>query len=159
MEPIISPWILYLFDTVIPQIHFLNTTAFFIIIISAVGYGISHTVSEQDTYQLNSVLERLQYQLEHVDSGIYDTEKERINDLLDKEESYQQWAKRWKYIFIGSTIFFGITLFVPSTQNCYKMLLASYVTPDNIEAGAQITKETLQTILDMIVETAIKIRN
>lgn len=158
MEPIISPWILYLFDTVIPQIHFLNQIAFFIIIISAVGYGISHTVSEQDTYQLNSILERLQYQLQQIDNDIYDAERERINDLLDKEESYQQWAKRWKYIFIGFITFFGVTLFIPSTQNCYKMLLASYITPNNIEAGAQITKETLQTILDMIVETAIKIK-
>lgn len=158
MEPIISPWILYLFDTVIPQIHFLNTTAFFVMIISAVGYGVSHSESERDTYQLNSVLERLQYQLQQIDSDIYDAEHERINDLLDKEESYQQWAKRWKYIFIGSTVFFGTTLFIPSTQNCYKMLLASYVTPDNIEVGAQITKETLQTLLDMIVETAIKVK-
>lgn len=158
MEPIISPWILYLFDTVIPQIHFLNTIAFFVMIISAVGYGISHTVSEGDTYQLNGILERLQYQLQQVDNDIYDTERERINDLLDKEESYQQWAKHWKYIFIAATIFFGVTLFIPSTQNCYKMLLASYVTPDNIEVGAQITKETLQTILDMIIETVTKIK-
>lgn len=158
MEPIISPWILYLFDTVIPNIHFLNKIALLLMIISAIGYGISHSESERDIYQLNNVLERLQRQLQQVDNGIYNTEQERINDLLDKEESYQWWAKRWKYVFIGFTIFFSITLFVPSTQNCYKMLLASYITPNNIEAGAQITKETVQTILDMIVETVIKIK-
>lgn len=72
--------------------------------------------------------------------------------------------------FIG---FVGIVL-IPSQDTAYKMLIASYITPDNINAvvdstGAlvdrgvsyigEISKSGLQTLMQSIVETARELKN
>lgn len=49
-------------------------------------------------------------------------------------------------------------LVVPSTDTAYKMLVASYVTPDNINSTVQFTQEAFKTLMDGIVETAQRLQ-
>lgn len=49
-------------------------------------------------------------------------------------------------------------LVAPSTDTAYKMLVASYVTPDNINSTVQFTQEAFKTLMDGIVETAQRLQ-
>lgn len=51
-----------------------------------------------------------------------------------------------------------VLLSVPTTSTAYKMLIASYVTPENINAGIQITKDGVQFIMQTIIDTAKQVQ-
>lgn len=53
-------------------------------------------------------------------------------------------------VFIGSGL---IAVFVPTKDAMYKMLIASYVTTDNIQMVNDAIKTNLQDYLNMLVET------
>lgn len=50
-------------------------------------------------------------------------------------------------------------IFLPSKTTAYKMLVASYITPDNINSNGQFTQDTFKDFLEGIVETARRIKN
>ena len=61
------------------------------------------------------------------------------------------WDERNKYAkrcFIVGCISLVICLFLPSKDTCYKMLIASQVTTENIENA----KETVKDVVDYIIE-------
>ncbi len=60
------------------------------------------------------------------------------------------WAKRWKYALIIDIVVFFITCLIPGRETAYKMLLASYVTPDNIDLGVQYSKEAIEYLVTAI---------
>lgn len=51
-----------------------------------------------------------------------------------------------------------IVLFIPSSTTIYKMMITSFITPDNIQTTVEITKNSLDTMLQWIVDAAIKIK-
>lgn len=57
-------------------------------------------------------------------------------------------VKLAKRIFIASCISLVICLFLPSKGTCYKMLIASQITTENIENA----KETVKDVVDYIIE-------
>ena len=64
----------------------------------------------------------------------------------------KQW-KRYKigFIVLGITALIGLLL--PSESTCYKMLVASYITPDNLN----LFGESVTNAVDYIVESVDKI--
>ena len=58
-------------------------------------------------------------------------------------------SKRFLICFV---LTFILVVFVPSKDTCVEMLVASYVTPDNIDAGVEKTKETVDYIVEKIKE-------
>ena len=49
---------------------------------------------------------------------------------------------------------FVLVVFTPSKDTCIEMLVANYVTPDNIDAGVEKTKETVDYIVEKIKEVS-----
>ena len=57
-----------------------------------------------------------------------------------------------KRFLVCFALTFILVLFVPSKDTCVEMLVASYVTPGNIDAGVEKTKETVDYIIEKIKE-------
>ena len=68
-----------------------------------------------------------------------------IVSFLMYDDTKVKLAKRF---FIASCISLVICLFLPSKDTCYKMLIASQVTTENIENA----KETVKDVADYIIE-------
>lgn len=51
-------------------------------------------------------------------------------------------------------VFTILALFLPTADIMYKMLAASFITPENINASVEITKEGIEYIMNTIVDTA-----
>ena len=71
-------------------------------------------------------------------------------------EECKQSAKKFfrcsKRFLVCFATTFILVLFVPSKNTCVEMLVASYVTPDNIDTGVEKTKETVDYIVEKIKE-------
>lgn len=75
-------------------------------------------------------------------NGNSDEEKQMTKDFFRS-------SKRFLVCFV---LTFILVLFVPSKDTCVEMLVASYVTPDNIDVGVEKTKETVDYIVEKIKE-------
>lgn len=74
---------------------------------------------------------------------------------------YDEDKKIKKYIFICGFVWllsFVICVFVPTKDAMYKMLLAHYVTTDNIQMANDAIKGNLQDYLNMLGETVKNLR-
>lgn len=147
MQPIISPWLFYIID-MLPE---LSGIAFLMCILGLTVFLVVLTQYVVVSYD--------------DDAGW----KERIDPAKQK--------LRTRLLYTTGIISFiglvGIIL-IPSQDTAYKMLIASYITPDNINAvvdgtGAlvdrgvsyigEISKSGLQTLMQSIVETARELKN
>jgi hypothetical protein len=75
-------------------------------------------------------------------------------ELYDGEDKYPSplaIVKKWKIPLIICIVVLVLT---PSKETCYKMLIASQVTTENIESA----KETVKEVADYIVESAKEIK-
>ena len=72
-------------------------------------------------------------------------------DDEDKYPSPPAIVKKWKIPLIICIVVLVLT---PSKETCYKMLIASQVTTENIESA----KETVKEVADYIVESAKEIK-
>lgn len=63
-----------------------------------------------------------------------------------------------KLVFIAFVVSLLITLLVPTKDTMYKMLIASYVTTDNIQIVNDAIKTNLQDYLNMLGETVKNMR-
>ena len=73
------------------------------------------------------------------------------HDDEDKYPSPLAIVKKWKIPLIICIVVLVLT---PSKETCYKMLIASQVTTENIESA----KETVKEVADYIVESAKEIK-
>lgn len=74
---------------------------------------------------------------------------------------YDEDKKIKKYIYICGVVWlisFIICVFVPTKDAMYKMLIASYVTTDNIQLVNDAIKGNLQDYLNMLGETVKNMR-
>lgn len=78
--------------------------------------------------------------------------------IRNTEEFNAFYVRKTKMYGITAIIFALICLFVPSNDTAYKMLVASHVTPDNINSTVQFTQEAFKTLMDGIVETAQRLQ-
>ena len=63
-----------------------------------------------------------------------------------------------KFVLIAFAASFLITVLVPTKDTMYKMLIASYVTTDNIQIVNEAIKTNLQDYLNMLGETVKNMR-
>lgn len=147
MQPIISPWLFYFVD-LLPKIQ------------SACGL----------LFCLGIMITFFAFMIDK-DKEIYtnDTWVTRTDEKLAKMQ--------WRGICTGISMLVVCGLgmiFIPDQDTVYKMIIASYITPDNINAvvdstGAlvdrgvsyigEISKSGLQTLMQSIVETARELKN
>ena len=77
----------------------------------------------------------------------------------DELEEGKKDVKRWlKIIGVAWLVSFSISIFVPTKDMMYKMLIASYVTTDNIQIVNEAIKTNLQDYLNMLGETVKNMR-
>ena len=122
MEPIVSPWTIYLIETVIPSIKCVDAISALVLVFSLIEYG-----------------------------------AETSDIHMHKPSGNAQRQQFWKCLCIASAVVSIMALFLPDKTTAYKMFLATYITPDNIRTGTEITKEVLEQFLNIIVDAINKI--
>ena len=68
------------------------------------------------------------------------------------KQSAKKFFRSSKRFLVCFALTFILVLFVPSKDTCVEMLVANYVTPDNIDVGVEKTKETVDYIVEKIKE-------
>lgn len=63
-------------------------------------------------------------------------------------------TKKW---MVGMAVILLLAVVIPSKETCYQMLVASQVTPTNIQKVGDTIDKSLDKIFDFIVNTANKI--
>ena len=84
-----------------------------------------------------------------------------LGSFYPQSSKYDEDKKIKKYIYICGfmwLISFIICVFVPTKDAMYKMLIASYVTTDNIQMVNEAIKTNLQDYLNMLGETVKNMR-
>jgi hypothetical protein len=74
-----------------------------------------------------------------------------------REEAKEN-TKVIKTYLICTTVILLILSMVPSREVAYKMFISSYITPDNLNLGKEITKDGIEWLLNAIVESINKIK-
>jgi len=117
-DPIISPWLIYLIDTVEPLINVIIVSA-----LVSISMFILFLTANAATY----------------------------ND--DKIEKNSKKAK----LFLKVGVICGLLLvFIPRPCTLYKMVVANYVTPANIQATGEFADKTMDKVIDKITNAIQK---
>lgn len=117
-DPIISPWLIYLIDTVEPLINVIIVSA-----LVSISMFILFLTANAATY----------------------------ND--DKIEENSKKAK----LFLKVGVICGLLLvFIPRPCTLYKMVVANYVTPANIQATGEFADKTVDKVIDKITNAIQK---
>ena len=75
----------------------------------------------------------------------------RIDDLGSKNEKELNSSKRTRKIVILFSILLLIVIpFIPSKETCYKMMIASQVTDNNIQKAEDVIKDSVDYIFEKI---------
>lgn len=80
-----------------------------------------------------------------------------IKSYNTKEEN-APWEYKTKLFGIVAVILTLVSIFIPTSNTAYRMLVASYVTPENINSTVQFTQETFKILMNGIVETALRLK-
>ena len=117
-DPIISPWLIYLIDTVEPLINVIIVSA-----LVSISMFILFLTANAATY----------------------------NDGKIEENS-----KKAK-LFLKVGVICGLLLvFIPRPCTLYKMVVANYVTPANIQATGEFADKTMDKVIDKITNAIQK---
>lgn len=126
MEPIISPWLLYLINF-ITNLHLLVMPVFGLSAVFSLGLLIDIASAQMNNED---------YFSHYKSFGYSDANAERAKELeikkkVDEMKVKVKWFKLSFIIFCVSSLLF---MFLPDRETILAMLAASYVTPDNIQA-------------------------
>lgn len=86
-----------------------------------------------------------------------DGREDRKNDN-GNDDTYKWWKKAFKISTVTLVSSIILLVFVPSENTMDKMLIASVVTKQNVEAGADFTQEQISKIVDKISDAAVKVK-
>ena len=78
-----------------------------------------------------------------------------MSDCSEEEHSISLRAMKISCLSLLIAVITCIT--VPSQRTCYQMLVASYITPRNIQVVGETADKTLDKLMDKIVETSNKL--
>ena len=129
MEPIISPVLIYLIG-ISSHIQWLCNLLAGVAIAFAVVATTIYLVAEIDAYG-------------------YDD---------DKQNTIQLCRKTIKYSIIYAVILGVIASLIPSKEVATAMVVANYITPDNLQGTNDVIKSNLQDYVNIIVEAINKVR-
>lgn len=128
-EPIISPWIFYVGDV-------LTAMSFMVVICAVVCVVCFVKIQDkvEDLYKYRNC----------------------YCDKQEQEDNLNIQIKLRKKICIIFGICVLLFTFVPSKTTYYNMVVAHYVTYENLDKAKELTKDSLDYVLDKIIETAKK---
>ena len=129
MEPIISPWTIYLIG-ISSNIQWLCNLLASVAISFAVVATTIYLVNEIDAYG-------------------YDD---------DKQDTVRLCRKIIKYSLIYAVILGVIASLIPSKEVATAMVVANYITPDNLQGTNDVIKSNLQDYVNIIVEGINKVK-
>lgn len=132
MEPIISPWMIYL-------INLAPNTGKMLGIISGACVAIS----------LIALFVRCMCTDDHWET----TEQHRRNEKLRTD-----CMTIIKYALPIGCFSFVIQTFIPSKETMIAMIVANYITPDNLHGANEVIKSNLQDYINIIVEGINKVK-
>ncbi len=127
MDPIISPWLIYL----ISVINSIRIFAFILGLSFSIPLLI-YFVSDFFNYINENIL--FPYQLD------------------EYEELKKRNAKQIKKYFILCLTFILVGLLIPSKETLITMLIANVITPDNINMSNELIKHNVQDYVNIIVD-------
>ena len=127
MDPIISPWLIYL----ISVINSIRIFAFILGLSFSIPLLI-YFVSDFFNYINENIL--FSYQLD------------------EYEELKKRNAKQIKKYFILCLTFILVGLLIPSKETLITMLIANVITPDNINMSNELIKHNVQDYVNIIVD-------
>lgn len=127
MDPIVSPWLIYL----ISVINSIRIFAFILGLVFSIPLLI-YFVSDFFNYINENTL--FQYQLD------------------EYEELKKRNSKQIKKYFILCLTFILIGLLIPSKETLITMLIANVITPDNINMSNELIKHNVQDYVNIIVD-------
>ena len=123
MKPIINPWLFYLVDLLDGLKSLCILTVPVLVIVIAV----------------------LSYIIE--DLGL------DIDDLgLNKENELKSAIRTRKIVIIFSILLLIVIPFIPNKETCYKMMVSSQITDNNIQSAEDIIKNSVDYIFEKINE-------
>lgn len=68
-------------------------------------------------------------------------------------------VRKWqKYLVIGAIISGILTVFIPSKEVCYQMLIAQQVTPHNIEVAGETIDKSLDNVFNKIIKVTEEVQ-
>ena len=132
MEPIISPWTVY-FINLMPNITQMLNIIQCICVVAAVGSIILRCLCTDDSWETREQHER--------------------NAVLRQ----QYWIITKLSIPIG-LVALTINTFIPSRDTMIAMIIANYITPDNLHGANEAIKTNLQDYINMIVDGINKVK-
>lgn len=127
MDPIISPWLIYL----ISVINSIRIFAFILGLVFSIPLLI-YFVSDFFNYINENIL--FPYQLD------------------EYEELKKRNSKQIKKYFILCLTFILVGLLIPSKETLITMLIANVITPDNINMSNELIKHNVQDYVNIIVD-------
>lgn len=86
-----------------------------------------------------------------------DSREERGNEN-GNDDTYKWWKKAFKISTVILVSSIMLLVFVPSEKTMDKMLIASVVTKQNVEAGADFTQDQISKLIDKISDAAVKVK-
>ena len=165
MSPIISPFTIYIIEHLHNAMSGLSVICGLIISACAIAYIGSKVNSDERTkHYIDNIMEKIVDET-RIKNCTDEEFINRVNKMMEYGESYigkeeESNKYRTRLIRIGCICLFIIILnnFIPTRETMYKMLIASYVTPENLDLGVNFTKETFEYFLNQIVEAINKVK-
>lgn len=81
-----------------------------------------------------------------------------LEDAAKHDKRLDDFVNLGRKSFIAAVIILLFNILIPTTETGYKLLLTSYITPDNLNTAKDITKETIEWLLNQIVEAVKQMR-
>lgn len=135
MNPIVNPWMFY----------FINVTN------SILGFSLFFCILSGVILIVLSFMIYYCYDYENSCGGIVSKENVKDRGLAEIKRKIIKWIKIISTIFVV-TLF--LSIFTPSKDTLYKMIIASYITEDNVmktlSLGKDFKNEIKKDILDII---------
>lgn len=153
-DPIISPWIFY--------IGYLSKMSFMLVII-AIGVTIFLTnVVRECQLNVSSLEHEIEIQKKYIDDWSSDEKamksQSKLSNLVDKLDATKKaldYSNNMVSKSLIATIIITIMwIAVPNETTIYRMVVASYVTPHNL----QVTGETIENIVDKTVDKILLLK-
>ena len=155
-EPIINPLIFY--------VGYLSHASLFIVFVAAIVLAFMLTANkdaQNDIARTRMMVTDAREDLAHhadSDKAMRWVKQNRLNELEEKltenEEIAQQVARLLNKTIIITAAIFMTWILIPNEETIYRMTVASYITPHNI----QITGETVEKIVDKTVEKILTVK-
>ena len=165
MQPVISPFTIYIIEHLHSAMSGLSVLCGVIMIGCIMAYAISKTDTEERARDyVDNIMSKIANET-RIKSCKDEDFINRVNKMMEYGESYigkEDEAKKYrKKLFIASCFCLFIivlNLFIPTRDTMYRMLVASYVTPENLDLGVNFTKETFEYFLNQIIEAINKLK-